>query len=120
MKSCDLLLVASGTATLEAAVLGTPMVVVYRVSPLTWWLFISLLHVKNYALCNIVAEETVVPELIQWRAMPWLIARRSIEMLESGVLDRMRQRLAEVRRKLGTPGASARAADHVVSYLKNA
>ncbi len=120
MKSSDLLIIASGTATLEAAVIGTPMVVVYKVSPLTWFLFIGLLRVKNYALCNIVAGSRVVPELIQWRAMPWLIARRSLEMFENGVLDHTRRSLERVREKLGPPGASARAAEHIVSYMRRA
>jgi lipid-A-disaccharide synthase len=118
MKSCDMLIVASGTATLEAAILGTPMVVIYRVSPLTWVMFIAMLHVKHYALCNIVAGSRVVPELIQWRAMPRSIARRSLELLEDGVLENTRNRLAEVRRLLGSPGATERAADCIVEYLK--
>ena len=118
MKSSDLLIVASGTATLEAAVLGTPMVVVYKVSPLTWLMFIGLLRVRNYALCNIVAGSKVVPELIQWRAQPQMIARRSLAMFEDGMLDKTRRRLAEVREKLGPPGASDRAAEYVVNYLR--
>jgi lipid-A-disaccharide synthase len=117
MKSSDLLIVASGTATLEASVIGTPMVVVYKVSPLTWMLFISLMRVKSYALCNIVAGSKVVPELIQWRAQPWLIAKRSLSMLENGMLELTRRRLGQVRKKLGSPGASARAAEHVAKYL---
>lgn len=118
MKSCDLLIVASGTATLEAAIIGTPMVVVYKVSPLTWFLFIGLLNVKNYALCNIVAGSEVVPELIQWRAQPQMIARRAVGMFQNGVLDITRKKLARVREKLGRPGASGRAADCVIKYLK--
>jgi lipid-A-disaccharide synthase len=118
MKSSDLLIVASGTATLEAAVLGTPMVVVYKVSPLTWLMFIGLLRVKSYALCNIVAGSKVVPELIQWRAQPQMIARRSLAMFENGMLDETRRKLAEVRRKLGPPGASDRAAEYVIGYMR--
>lgn len=118
MKSSDLLLIASGTATLEAAILGTPMVVVYKVSPLTWLLFIGLLHLKNYALCNIVAGSQIVPEQIQWRAQPQVIARRMLGMFQDGRLARVRRRLACVREKLGLPGAPARAASYVVEYLK--
>ena len=117
MRSSDMLIVASGTATLEAAVLGAPMVVVYKVSPLTWFLFIGLMRVRNYALCNIVAGGEVVPELIQWRAQPWKVARSSIEMLDDRRLEETRKRLATVREKLGAPGASDRAAEYVIRYL---
>jgi len=82
-------------------------------------MFIGLLRVKSYALCNIVAGSKVVPELIQWRAQPWMIARRSVAMLEDGMLEAARERLGEVRKKLGSPGASDRAAEYVVRYLKN-
>jgi lipid-A-disaccharide synthase len=118
MKSSDLLIVASGTATLEAAIIGTPMVVVYKVSPLTWFLFIALLRVKNYALCNIVAGSRIVPEMIQWRAQPQAIARRSVQMFNDGVLEGTRRRLAVVRQKLGSPGASDRAAEYIIGHLK--
>lgn len=118
MKSSDLLLIASGTATLEAAILGTPMVVLYKVSSLTWLLFIGLMHLKNYALCNIVAGSQIVPEQIQWRAQPQAIARRMLGMFQDGRLQITRHRLAVVREKLGRPGATARAADYVMRYLR--
>ena len=118
MKSCDQLLVASGTATLEAAIIGTPMVVVYKVSPLTWLLFISLMRIKNYALCNIVAGSRIVPEQIQWQAQPHLVARRSLEMFSDGNLAATGRKLEVVRKKLGPPGASDRAASFIANYLE--
>ena len=70
MRACDLLLVASGTATVEAMIIGTPMAVVYRVSPVTYALFIHLMRVAHYAMVNIIAGRRIVPEFIQAQARP--------------------------------------------------
>ncbi len=120
VRQSELILVASGTATLEAAILGTPMVVVYRVSPITCFLFSRLMNISDYALVNIVAGRRVVPELIQAEARPELIAAEGMRLFEPAVQEGMRGELAEVRRKLGGPGASERAAEAVLSVMAKA
>ncbi|MDI6869810.1 MAG: lipid-A-disaccharide synthase [Bacillota bacterium] len=111
MQAADVLMVASGTATLEAALFGTPMVMVYRVGAFTAWLARRLVKVRHYALPNILAGEEVVPELVQED----LTAERLAEEVEGYLRDpdrreRTRQRLQAVVAKLGEPGAAGRAA----------
>jgi lipid-A-disaccharide synthase len=118
MQMCEVLVVASGTATLEAAILGTPFVVVYKVNPLTYWLGKRLIRVRHVALANIVAGETVVPELLQKEARPEQIAAQVMAILgDTRRRTWMRQRLAEVRESLGKPGASNNAAAIVLALL---
>ena len=109
-----LALVASGTATVEAALLGVPMVVVYRVSRLTYGLGRPLVKVPHFAMVNLVAGRTVVPELMQSDFTPDRVAEAAAALLDDPArYERMRQDLEEVRRRLGQPGASARAAARV-------
>jgi lipid-A-disaccharide synthase len=119
MRESKLILVASGTATLEAAIVGTPMVVVYRVSPVTWCLAIAFMSVSDYGLVNIVAGKRVVPELMQWKAQSHLVAEESLKLLEPERQEEVRAELRRVKRKLGEPGASLRAADEVLSLIEN-
>ncbi|MBI3931865.1 MAG: lipid-A-disaccharide synthase [Acidobacteria bacterium] len=115
----DLALVASGTATVETALLGTPMVVVYRLSPLTYALGRPLVRVPHYAMVNLIAERRVVPELIQQDFTAERVAQEAQALLEdAGRAARMRADLEEVRRRLGAPGASARAAAAVRDILE--
>lgn len=114
-----LALVASGTATVETALLGTPMVVVYRISTLSYALGRRFVRVPHYAMVNLIAGRRVVPELIQSGFTAESVAAEA----ESLLLDRersarMRADLAEVRRRLGEPGASRRAADEVAALLR--
>jgi len=114
--------VASGTATVEAAMVGTPMVVVYRVSPLTWALGRPLVHVKNFAMVNLVAGEQVVPELIQRDFTAENVAAKLREILPDGpVREKMERDLAQVRARLksgdGAGSAAERAADAVLRAL---
>jgi lipid-A-disaccharide synthase len=120
MVASDLLLVASGTATLEAAIYGTPMIVTYKLNPLTAYLVgpIVYMNTKEFSLVNIVAGKRVVPEYYQPYAKPGLIAREAVSLVRDGKLPAMRAELAEVRAKLGTPGASRRAAEEVLSVLR--
>ena len=118
MRSSDLLLTCSGTATLEAAVLGTPMVIIYRVNTLTWMLFINLLSTRHMGLCNILAGRRIVPELVQWHATPNKVAKCAIEMLQSPRLPEIRKSLLAIREKLGKPGASKRAAEAILEFLR--
>jgi lipid-A-disaccharide synthase len=110
-------IVASGTATVEAAILGLPMVVVYRLSPLTYALGRPLMRVKNFAMVNLIAGREIVPELIQGTFTPERTAAEALALLDAERAERMRADLAEVRRRLGEPGASARAAAAVLDVL---
>jgi len=120
MAASDLLLVSSGTATLEAAMYGTPMIVSYRLNPLTAYAFgpIVRMHIKDFALVNIVAGRRVVPELYQRKASPERIAEEAVGLLRGNGLDAMRAELREVRRKMGAPGASRRAAEEVLAVAR--
>lgn len=114
----SLALVASGTATVETALLDVPMVVVYRLSPLTYTLGRPLVRVPHYAMVNLIADAPVVPELIQADFTAERVVAEARRLLDSPVaVDRMRAALAEVRGKLGAPGASARAAAIVAGVL---
>jgi lipid-A-disaccharide synthase len=118
LASADLAFVASGTATLEAALCGAPMVVVYRVSGVSWAVARGLVNLRWASLVNIVAGEQVVPELIQDRFTADNLERSGAELLSSpGRLEAMKAGLARVARKLGPPGGSARAAEYVLSAI---
>lgn len=118
LASADLAFVASGTATLEAALCGAPMVVVYRVSGLSWAIVKVLANLRWASLVNIVAGEEVVPELIQDRFTADNLERAGGDLLASpGRLETMKAGLARVANELGTPGASARAAEYVLSAI---
>ena len=118
VKNADFAIVCSGTATLETALLGTPMVVVYRLNPLTFLLARLLIRVRFIALVNLVAERLIVPELIQNDATPENIARYADELLsDEKKRKKMLEGLAAVRRKIGEPGATKRIAGLVRDIL---
>ena len=116
MLASDLLLIASGTATLEAGLLGTPMVVTYQGPLLSYIIFGMLLCPGHLALANIVAEKNVVPELYMVNARPEKIAASALDILRDGG-DAMRRELGVIREKLGRPGASARAAEEILKII---
>ena len=116
MLASDLLLIASGTATLEAGLLGTPMVVTYQGPLLSYIIFGMLLCPGHLALANIVAEKNVVPELYMVNARPEKIAASALDILRDGG-DAMRRELGVIREKLGQPGASARAAEEILKII---
>lgn len=111
----DVAITASGTATVQAALHGRPMVVVYRLSPLTYKLGRRFLLVENVAMVNLIAGRRIVPELIQENCTPANIAAETLSLLTNRQLaDDTRRGLADVRAKLGGPGASGRAAEAVL------
>jgi lipid-A-disaccharide synthase len=119
LAAADLALVASGTVTVQAALHECPMVVVYRLSPLTYRLGRPFVHVDTFAMANLVAGRKVVPELMQDEFTPQAVASQAIAILDDpAARDRMRAALGEVRSHLGPPGASARAARAVVSVAR--
>ncbi len=107
----DVAIVASGTATLETALLETPMVVVYKVSALSYAIGRRFISVDHISLVNLIAGRAVVPELIQDDASPERIAAEVRELIvQRAKVREMKSALAEIRGSLGTPGASARTA----------
>lgn len=119
MAAADLALVASGTATLECALVGCPMVVVYRLSRVTYALGRLLVRgVRHIAMPNIVAGRAIVPELIQGAATPEAVAAAARDILDTpGKRAQMVADLGAVRGRLGRGGAAARAADIAVEML---
>ena len=98
MAVSDLVLVASGTATLQAAVVGTPMVLLYRTAGFTYWLGWPLIRVQWIGLVNLVAGRSVVPELIQSEATAQRLYNEAVRILDNrSEYDDMKRRLANVR-----------------------
>lgn len=113
LSSADQLLTASGTATVEAALYGVPMVVTYWVNPVAALLVRPLLKVDRFAMVNILAGREIVPELYQDKARPELMAEAVLDMLRPERAAEVKAALAAVRDSLGGPGASRRAAEEI-------
>jgi lipid-A-disaccharide synthase len=112
MAACDAVMAASGTVTLELAILKVPMVVAYRVSPLSHWLGSKFIKVDYASLVNLIAGREVVAELLQDDATPENIGVEMMRLLaDQGVAELMRKELTGVVESLGNPGASRRAAE---------
>ena len=117
IAAADVALSSSGTATLECAVLGTPVVVMYRLSRMTHWLGQRLVRVPHFSLVNIIAGKEVVPELLQHDVNGKRIAAEARRLLEPEYNRWVREELASVRTRLGEPGASRRAAEAIMSTV---
>ncbi len=117
LAAADLVWVASGTATLEAGLLKKPMVITYRLSPLSYWLGRRLIRVNDIGMINIVAGERVVPELLQSEVTADRILAETQRMLQPEVRQAVIGKLAGVQRLLGPPGAPGRVADMVMELL---
>ena len=122
LSAADLAIVSSGTATIETALLNKPMIVVYRLSPLTARLAKPLVKTKFFAMVNLIAGRAVVPELIQDDFTPERLAAEAESLLSGspagnpGVIEMLRG-LKEVQNLLGPPGAVERAADEIALLL---
>jgi len=115
LGAVDAVVTGSGTATVQAALHGRPMVVVYRLSPITFAIGRPFVRVHTYGMVNLVAGHPIVPELIQERFTPEATARETMDLLTDPVrAQEMRTALDDVRRRLGEPGASNRAAAAVL------
>lgn len=118
LAASDLALVASGTSSVEATFLGTPMVVVYRAGGLSWFLGRKLIKVPYASIANLVAGRDIVPEFLQEKFTPENVAQAAWPLLAGGFARaRMIEELAGVRDKLGRPGASGRVADIIAEEL---
>ena len=121
MAAADAILIASGTATLEAALLGTPMVVCYRVSPFTALISRLLIRIPRISLPNIVAGRDVVPELLQEEVTGARLAQEARRVLaEPGIATAQRAAFGELRGRLGEPGVGRRAARAVLASARAA
>ena len=118
IANAHLAICASGTATLEVGLLGTPMVVVYRISPWTYFIGKRLVKLPHIALVNLVLGRSVVPELLQHEASPDRIAAVCNKLLsDRDRIRQMRSDLGELRQTLGERGASRRVAEAVASEI---
>jgi lipid-A-disaccharide synthase len=122
LQVMDAAVVASGTATLETALMGVPMTVVYRTSWPTYAAARLVLRIPHIALVNVLAEGRVVPEFVQHRARPAGIARAIVELLRNNERRAQMKEILQrqVTERLGPPGAVERAADAVLHSLKSA
>lgn len=119
LQACDCALVASGTATLETAIMNKPMVVVYKTSLITWALAKLFVKIPCIGLVNVVAGRKIVPECVQFDATPEKIAAELLAIINSP--DKQRQikaGLTAVKQALGAPGASRRAAELTIEAIK--
>ncbi|MGO9061370.1 MAG: lipid-A-disaccharide synthase [Candidatus Binataceae bacterium] len=115
----DVALVASGTATLETALLGCPMVIAYKMSAATYLVAKLLVTgVKHIGMPNILAGEEIVPELIQWQVSGANLADAAARLLEEPVRSRTIQALSRIRSQLGAPGAAARVATMALAMVE--
>jgi lipid-A-disaccharide synthase len=118
LRASDAAIVTSGTATLETALMAIPMVIIYRVSPLSFFIGKMIINVRNIGLVNIVAGRTVVPELVQDEVTPERIAAAITDLLSEPAKHRtVTEDLLRVRTLLGAGGASQRAAAVVQELL---
>jgi lipid-A-disaccharide synthase len=115
VRACDLILTVSGTATLEAAILETPMIIINRVSSLSYYLGRRLIRVSYIGLPNLIAGRRIVSEFVQNNAQPELIASEALNLLRHlELLEQQRQELGRIRSRLGEPGVADRVAQLVL------
>jgi lipid-A-disaccharide synthase len=117
LAASDAAAIASGTATLEAALLETPMVVVYKESLINWHTLGRLITVPHFGLVNLVAGREIAKELMQDQLLGENLARELMKLLEPETNQAMRASLQAVAQKLGGHGASQRAAEEIVEFL---
>jgi lipid-A-disaccharide synthase len=118
LAAADAAIVSSGTATIEAALLNVPMVVIYRVTPLTALLAKPLVRTPFFSMVNLIAEKRAVPELIQNDFTPARVAAEVLRLLNDHTArEALRRDLTEVRQRLGPPGAVDRAADAILELI---
>jgi len=121
LRSANACVITSGTATLEAAICGTPMVVAYKLSSPSYYVARMLVRIDHISLVNILAGGSLVPEFIQRQARPEAIAQAVKQILtEPEMRHRIVAGLGEVYRRLGKPGASRRAAERILDELNGA
>ena len=119
MNSCDMLIIASGSATLEAGIIGCPMVIIYKLNPLTYFLAQLLVNAPLVGLVNIVAEEEVVPELIQNKVTAENISAEVLAVLRAPEKEKaIRERLLKIKNTLGKPGVMKVVAKRIAVFME--
>ena len=119
LANSDFAFVKSGTSTLEAALVGTPYVITYRISPVSWMLGKIMIRSRYKGLVNLIAGEEIVPEYLQAQATPQNLARAALRLLQDeSQAGAMRSRLAGIRERLGSRRATEAAAGIVAGYLE--
>jgi lipid-A-disaccharide synthase len=119
LNASDAAAITSGTATLEAGIIGTPMVIVYKTSAINYRLLRPLIDVEHFGLINLIAGERVAAELIQDEFTPETLAAELLRLLDPSVNAEKRTQLNEAADKLGQGGASKRAAEAIIELLNN-
>lgn len=120
LNNADFSLVCSGTATLEAAIIGNPFAVIYKMSLLNYFLYRPQVKLPCIGMVNIVAGKRIIPEFIQFQAKASDIAEEAVKTLtDPARINQIRQELAEVKKRLGEPGASLRAAKIIIKFLES-
>jgi lipid-A-disaccharide synthase len=118
LANSDFAFVKSGTSSLEAALIGVPFLIAYKISPLSWYVGSILIRSSMKGLVNLIAKERIVPELFQNEAEPQRLAQLALKYLgKTGEADAMRSQLARIREQLSTRCASATVAATVSRYL---
>lgn len=117
MEASDLILLSSGTATLETACFGTPMVVIYKMNWLTYLFIRQLINIPFIAMANVISEKRIVPEFVQFSANAKNISYSAVKIL--GDSSKMRNELLKIKQKLGEPGAVKRAARIICEAILN-
>ena len=118
IKSSDLVLTASGTATVEIAILERPMIILYKVSPLAYFFLKRMVKLPYIGMVNIIAKKEIVPEFIQRRATASRILPTALSLLnQRKKREEISSQLKEVKRALGNPGATARAAEIILKFV---
>ena len=121
MRASTLLLVTSGTATLEATCIGTPMIIVFRTASLNWHIVRSLTPLERSGLPNLIAERDIVPELLQTELTPTALTDLSLDFLQNPQKrETQREALQTVHAQLGTAGAAERTGELVFSMIRQA
>lgn len=118
MKHSDLLIVASGTATLESALFGTPLMIVYKVDPISYFIGRQLIKIDSIGLVNVIAERKIVPEFIQHKFRSnYMLPRMEAMLFNDEERSRVIHDLNQIKQKLGEPGASQRSAAIAMSMI---
>ncbi len=119
MKVSDLLITKSGTSTLEAAIIGTPMIIVYKTSIISYYLAKAFVNVSYAGLPNLLAGREVAPELLQYNMNAKSIAEKAAYFLQKkDRLEQMKEELKNIKYSLGEQGASKRTAKIIIDYIK--
>ena len=115
LECADIAMIASGTATIEAAVFGTPMIIIYKMSQVSWWLSKLLVKIKYAGMVNIISNKKIVPELLQNNATPDKLYSTMINLINNHLsLDKMKADLLLVKSNLQGNGASKNAAKNII------